>query len=851
MTIRIGRASGGGGFTVTRDATSGQYSATGLKAGSAAALFDITAGGAAVETVTVSGGGVATFTTSPTSGHTYVVDGVQRIPAGVAGGVSAPAPFSFGPWIGVNASGLENGNRYEASLGLNNVEGTHFFVPTMNAINQCNNAGVKHYRVPFLLERLYRSLGATSLDAGYYANLVTTADRIHSVGGKISWDCHAYGEGWFNGVKYNISSTGAYNKTHLLALWRMFLQGPLGTHPATEAIDLNNEWQALANPADLPVIQQYIIDQLRADGSEIPIIYEGDQYSNGEHFWTINSVGFPMVDLKNKARPSGHIYMDPDSDGNVTSHPTWASCKAGGSTDDTPLNRIKSFVDNAPAGLQLNMGETTIYSDGLEAFYRALKYLIDHGHSGYIWNIGEQSGPIESNLFSYNGVERPQWEVIREFTGVPLRTLTLRAPHGADAGAAATLKIRASGYTATAFPVTLSDGGAGGTFSVNPVTVPVGFGSEVTVTYTQPGTKVVNLSLTNAVGRTNPAAFAFSTDPANRINLLTSAPTTWTDVNHATFDGATGTLTEDGNNDYHYQRLPVVSVASGAVELWIDFANTSTRRTGVLVFGDTFGFSRFGQINFDLDAGTITATSGAGLISSSIAPIAGGQRLKMFLDPGPLTEVSLEVYLQSGNSYQGSGQFLRYDPSSVKIYQPASIGTPGVTFPDPAAVSSSIGGTHSTTYGFENLTDVTDADGGSFAKRFPLSADQNFHGGASSATFVVNQKYTHEMSVHSVSNTGFLILDSYDGSVDHSVIYDLANHTIVASAGIVTGTPKVTARDHGFYKVEFDFIAAGSGGTGYERQWYVEPVQRAASDWQGPSQSIVLDCYQAQIKPAT
>ncbi len=85
----LGGPVGAGAGSATTD-TSGRPSASGLKPGTSASLFNVTAGGGALETVTVDAQGKATFTTVKQPGQSYVIDGTARLDAG-PGQVVAPA----------------------------------------------------------------------------------------------------------------------------------------------------------------------------------------------------------------------------------------------------------------------------------------------------------------------------------------------------------------------------------------------------------------------------------------------------------------------------------------------------------------------------------------------------------------------------------------------------------------------------------------------------------------------------------------------------------------------------------------------------------------------------------------
>jgi hypothetical protein len=87
FTVFGGGRSGAGSATTD---TSGRPSASGLKPGTSASLFNVTAGGGAVETVTVDAQGKASFTTVKQPGQSYVIDGTARLDAG-PGQVVAPA----------------------------------------------------------------------------------------------------------------------------------------------------------------------------------------------------------------------------------------------------------------------------------------------------------------------------------------------------------------------------------------------------------------------------------------------------------------------------------------------------------------------------------------------------------------------------------------------------------------------------------------------------------------------------------------------------------------------------------------------------------------------------------------
>ncbi|MCE2563671.1 hypothetical protein [Komagataeibacter sp. FNDCF1] len=98
---------------------------------------------------------------------------------------------------------------------------------------------------------------------------------------------------------------------------------------------------------------------------------------------------------------------------------------------------------------------------------------------------------------------------------VPSTGYALTGPSTATAGTALTLTLTPDNYgpdTATA--VTLSDGGAGGTFSSATVTFGAGVKTAQTVTYTPKAAGSVTISATNSVGLTNPSALAITVGAA-------------------------------------------------------------------------------------------------------------------------------------------------------------------------------------------------------------------------------------------------------------------------------------------------------------------------------------------------
>lgn len=108
---------GGGSPTASRDG-SGKYSRSGLVPATSAALFDLTTGGAAVETVTVDGTGKASFTVTPVVGHTYVVDGVTRASGGTVPSTGTPTPGTF-TGIVANRGAISARNTLATTAGSN------------------------------------------------------------------------------------------------------------------------------------------------------------------------------------------------------------------------------------------------------------------------------------------------------------------------------------------------------------------------------------------------------------------------------------------------------------------------------------------------------------------------------------------------------------------------------------------------------------------------------------------------------------------------------------------------------------------------------------------------------------
>ena len=676
---------------------------------------------------------------------------------------------AFAFFAGVNVQGLVGSDSV-----IPGVIGTDWF--TVSAANvgyiapRSKGAPI---RVPFLWERL-QPLPGGALDTTHLAILKAIADAALAAGTSVFFDCHNY----MRRYVYNLNSDGSIATTaspstgtmyaakgryavdapdgnvtraHLADLWTKVATYFYG-HKGVAGYDVMNEptgdnaFGPNNNGAtDLPPIMQASVNAIAAVDTSKLIWVEGNSYSSAKN-WVSNNPNYPLSDPTNQVIYSGHAYPDYDHSGTHFGYAGNASPPSGDALTATTLVDITtSFVNwGSSKGVRIHIGETNVGTDDARwntVLLNGLNYWKSKGVPVNLWYFGEHNSTEPYNLFPYSGSEAPQWAVIEQVVGAVQEAPVLNGPGNGSNGTAATgFSVAVPGYVSSSQTPVLSDGGAGGTFSSVAAVQPGANPVSVTFSYTPNGTKVV--SITATVGGVVSNTLAFSSDPANPVNLVPAADrgfATWYTSQSALsqttgYNAAAARLADNSSNAPHVAGAPSAYPINPGAPFEIDVSAHADSITAIgLAVGNV-------QIHLDIANSTITVGSlgpGSTITGGTVSTDSNGYRLFRIgfqlaasivtIQPQIQTESPLgttgysgggaPVFLGSFNGYQG--------PINSLLGKPIALSPP--TFTLSSGVATASHGTYAnggTSYTQQWLRDGVAISGATGTSYTTVTADQ-------------------------------------------------------------------------------------------------------------------------------
>jgi hypothetical protein len=187
---------------------------------------------------------------------------------------------------------------------------------------------------------------------------------------------------------------------------------------------------------------------------------------------------------------------------------------------DIGVKRTATFLAGCKsAGFPSIIGETGVGNDDPNwniALENMLQYCQTAETPCFYWCGGQGYANYPLGIEPTGTTDTRQMAVLCYFSGTAdaPTTFLLSGPlRGTPGTASSAFTVDVRGIIATAFTITLNDGGAGGTFSPAVINVPPGFNFlNSTITYTSPSTAAtIVISGTNSAGLTNPASIGYST----------------------------------------------------------------------------------------------------------------------------------------------------------------------------------------------------------------------------------------------------------------------------------------------------------------------------------------------------
>jgi endoglucanase len=244
--------------------------------------------------------------------------------------LSSAPPTPLIPHIGVCLSGLEDGDRFPGTPGVD------YAIPTAAEYQYFHSKRLNMVRLPFSWERIQPVLNG-SLDPTIVSILQSQLAIAATLDITVLLDCHSYAR--YNGSVIN-GTDGAVTDQHFADLWRRMAEvfrGSKGLH----GYDLMNEPHDMPSLYVWPQAAQAAIAAIRSVDKTTPIHLEGNEWSAARS-WTEQNPGFPLSDPSNLIVYSAHCYLDRDNSG---THFVWDEEAAHGTTIHTGEERLADFVN--------------------------------------------------------------------------------------------------------------------------------------------------------------------------------------------------------------------------------------------------------------------------------------------------------------------------------------------------------------------------------------------------------------------------------------------------------------------------------------------------------------------------
>jgi endoglucanase len=327
--------------------------------------------------------------------------------------------FSQSSNYGVNLAGLDFGPNV-----IPGIAGSNFFVPNAAELDYYNSKGLSLIRLPFLWERAQPTLGG-NLDEtymGYIDGIVAAAsDRNMS----IILDMHNYAR--YPQAGKVIGTTGGPTLDNFKDVWsKIALRYKDQT--AVWGFDLMNEPHNLGSTTWFTIAQTGI-DAIRMQDQTHVIFIEGDNWSKGNTWSSVNDNLKNLVDPNTNLIFQAHQYFDNDQSGQYLASKNQNTVAGAGATTNTGVGDITPFVDwlntNNLKGIVGEYGvpnnsDLTNWNQLLTNF---MDYIQQNCVGGTYWAGGPAWGnyvtSIEPTKSGTNYIDAPQMAILSKYTSLP------------------------------------------------------------------------------------------------------------------------------------------------------------------------------------------------------------------------------------------------------------------------------------------------------------------------------------------------------------------------------------------------------------------------------------------------
>jgi endoglucanase len=434
-------------------------------------------------------------------------------------------------------------NIFRMGINLSGAEYEYTAMPKNSEMDYFKTKGVKMIRLPLSWQKL-QSATYQPLDATYLAQVVSIVNYAASIGSTILLDVHNYG-----GYGSNKLGDGTLQNSALADLWTKLatvFKNNVGVH----GYDIMNEPSNMPNAGAWPAAAQDCVDAIRLVDTETKIYIEGDGYAAAGQ-WTgpwVGSTGggnlnLNIYDPSNRIVYSAHCYLDYDNSGRYSDYDqnvAWSAYKPDTALNGTSINvaveRITVFADWCKQrGYQMHIGEYGCPNTDvrwLEAYDLGLAYCLANNIEVNTWSAGPSWGTTypfyTGKIYESSGVydagsDSRQMALITKYSGVsqaPTNHYIYNDLRGST-GTASQGFAEYRGVSNTPITITMSDNGAGGTFSPPQVILPAGMNGKTFFNYTAAIGDRIFISGTNSAGLVNPPQSLFVTKSDEFMNMAT------------------------------------------------------------------------------------------------------------------------------------------------------------------------------------------------------------------------------------------------------------------------------------------------------------------------------------------
>jgi endoglucanase len=329
--------------------------------------------------------------------------------------------FSQSSNYGVNLAGLDFGPNV-----IPGIAGSNFFVPNAAELDYYNSKGLSLIRLPFLWERAQPTLGG-NLDEtymGYIDGIVAAAtDKNMS----IILDMHNYARYSHAGVVKVIGATGGPTLDNFKDVWsKIALRYKDKT--AVWGFDLMNEPHDLgSSTVTWFTMAQAGINAIRMQDQTHVIFIEGDNWSKGNTWSSVNDNLKNLVDPNTNLIFQAHQYFDHDQSGQYLKND--ATVAGAGANANKGVSYITPFVNwlniNNLKGIvgEYGVPNNSDLTNWNELLTNFMNYIQQNCVGGTYWAGGPAWGnyvtSIEPTKSGTNYIDAPQMAILSKYTSLP------------------------------------------------------------------------------------------------------------------------------------------------------------------------------------------------------------------------------------------------------------------------------------------------------------------------------------------------------------------------------------------------------------------------------------------------